>query len=118
MVSIRKYPDNTNIYLSSRLAGDLGLRSSSLRGENLLGGLLARGGDLGLARQLSRNGERSLRGGVLDLRRGERSLLPGCQLSVGGGVRALSRLGERSLSRSFRKVSVRAGDRGRPPEGR
>lgn len=85
-------------YLSSLLGGDLALRSS-LRGENLRGGLLARigdrarggdlfrggllarigdlarGGDLGLALQLSLTGDRSRRGGVLDLdlRLGDRS---------------------------------------------
>ena len=80
--------------LSSLLGGDL-----SLLGENLLGGLLARGGDLGLARQLSLGGVRSLLGGVLDLRRGDRSLLPGCQLSLAsGGDLALSRRGDMSLS--------------------
>ncbi len=47
------------------LGGDLALRSSSLLGENLLG-LLTRGGDLALDRQLSLNGERSHRGVVLD----------------------------------------------------
>lgn len=81
-------------YLSSLLCGDLALRSS-LRGENLRGGLrarigdlarggdlfrggvLARMGDLGLARQLSLNGDLSRRGGVLDLdlRLGDRSRL-------------------------------------------
>ncbi len=72
---------NRATYLSSRLGGDLALRSSSLLGEYLLG-VLARGGDLALARQLSLIGERSLRGGVLDRRRGERSRILGCQLSA------------------------------------
>ena len=102
------------LYLSSRLAGDLGLRSSSRRGENLLGGVRARIGDLGRARQLSLTGERSLRGGVRDLRRGDLSLLLGCQLSV-WGVRARSRLGDRSLSP--RNESILGGERGRAPAG-
>ena len=102
-------------HLSSRLAGDLALRSSSLRGENLLGGVRSRIGDLGLARQLSLAGERSLRGGVLDLRRGDRSLL-GCQLSV-GGVRTRSLRGELSRSLPLRKESIRGGERGRDVTG-
>jgi len=51
---------------------------------------------------VSRGGLLSLRGGVLDLRRGDRFLEFGCQLSVEGGDLALSLLGD--LSRSGRKV--------------
>lgn len=60
-------------YLSSLGLGDLlrSLLSSFLLGENLLGGLLARGGDL--VRQFPLGGVR--RKG--DLRLGERSLEPG-----------------------------------------
>lgn len=78
--------------LSSLLGGDLARRSSSRLGENLRGGLLTRGGDLARDdRQLSR-GERSRRGGLLDLRLGgERSLEFGCQLSLAGGDLGLSR---------------------------
>ena len=95
-----------NTYLSSLLGGDLARRSSSLLGENLRGGLLARGGDLALDdRQLSRGGERSRRdGGVLDLRRGERSREFGCQESLAGG--------DLGLSRFVRYVSALGGERG------
>lgn len=114
-----KFRAGTN--LSSLRGGDLARLSSSLRGENLrggglrvLGGLRARGGDRGRARQLSLIGERSLRGGVLDLLRGgERARSrPGCQLSMIGGVRAL-RGGVLSLSRSDLKVFAGGAPRGR-----
>jgi hypothetical protein len=53
---------------------------------------------------LSRGGDRSRReGGVLDLRRGERSREFGCQLSLAGGDLGLSRL--------VRYVSALGGER-------
>lgn len=97
--------------LSSLLGGDLARRSSSLLGEYLRGGVLARGGDLALDdRQLSRGGERSRRGGVLDLWRGERSREPGCQLSLAGGDLGLSLL--------VLYVSALGGERALPPGDR
>lgn len=89
------------------LGGDLALRSSSLRGEYRLG-LLTRGGDRALDRQLSLNGERSRRG-VLDRRRGDRSR-PGCQVSVAGGDLARSLRGDLFLSPL--KESILGGERG------
>jgi hypothetical protein len=62
---------------------------------------------------LSLIGDRSRRGGVLDLRLGERSLLPGCQLSLAGGVFALSRSPARYVSALIIGDLARKGDLGR-----
>lgn len=58
---------------------------------------------------MSLNGERSRRGGVLDRRRGDRSL-PGCQVSVAGGDLARSLRGDLFLSPL--KESILGGERG------
>lgn len=58
-------------------------------------------------------GDRSRRGGLLDLLLGERSLLPGCQLSLAGGVFARSLSLARYVSALMMGDLARGGDLGR-----
>lgn len=97
-------------YLSSRLSGDLTLRSSSRLGESLRSGDRLRGD---LLRQLSLRGVRSLRGGDLVLRR-DRSLAR-FECQVFDGDLGSSFLGDLSLF--DRNVSVLIGVRGLEPYG-